>query len=187
MPGHLIRHTFVALLTAALLAAAPGPRAAAVGERLQGRRVVDVVSVDEPTSERDHDAEGEGVTRGTVAGRAFRQASIWLRYTLRTYDDTEVTVACLCRGTEGRRVVFELLVDGQAAGTYTFESPSSDPVLKEYRVPEKLTLGKAKISVTLRGIHGPTPGVLELRTVQEHLEQVRLPVQSARPCFPARA
>jgi len=136
----------------------------------QSRRVVDVVQAGNARSERDHDAEGEGVTEGTVAGRAFRQAAGWLRYTLRTFDDTEVTIACLCRGSEGRRVTFELLVDGQAAGTHTFESSSSEPVLKEYNVPEKLTLGKAKVSVTLRGVNGPTPGVIELRTVQEHLE-----------------
>ena len=170
MPGHLLRRTFVALLGAALVAAAPGLRAAAVGEGLQGRRVVDVVQAGDEKSARDHDAEGEGVTQGTVAGRAFRQASGWLRYTLRTFDDTEVTVACLCRGTEGRPFTFELLIDGQAAGTHTLASSSAGPVLKEYRVPEKLTLGKTTLSVTLRGVNGPTPGVIELRTVQEHLE-----------------
>jgi hypothetical protein len=170
MPGHLLRHTFVALLSAALVAAAPGLRAAAVGEGRQGRRIVDVVQAGDEKSAHDHEAAGEGVTGGTVGGRAFRQATGWLRYTLRTFDDTEVTIACLCRGTEGRPFTFELLVDGQAAGTHTLESSSADPVLKEWRVPAKLTLGKAKITVTLRGVNGPTPGVIELRTIQEHLE-----------------
>ena len=165
MPVRPLGHAIGALLCAASLAAAP-PAASAV----QGRRVVDVVQSGDATSERDHDAAGEGVSRGTVAGRAFRQATGWLRYTLRTYDDTEVTVACLCRGTEGRPLTFDLLVDDQPAGTYTIESPSADPVLKEWRVPERLTRGKTKIAVTLRGAGGPTPGVLELRTVQEHLE-----------------
>jgi hypothetical protein len=162
-------------LAVAWLAPSPASRAADVRASdapagLQSRRIVDVMQSGDATSERDHDAEGDGVTEGTVAGRAFRQAAGWLRYTLRTFDDTEVTVACLCRGTEGRRVSFELLIDGQAAGTHTFESPSADPVLKQWRVPEKLTLGKTKVSVTLRGVNGPTPGVIELRTVQEHLE-----------------
>jgi len=170
MPGHLLRHTCVALLGAALLAAAPAVRTADARPGLQGRRVVDVVQAGDEQSARDHDAEGEGVTQGTVAGRAFRQATTWLRYTLRTFDDTEVTIACLCGGTQGRPFTFELLIDGQAAGTHTLTSPSADPVLKEYRVPEKLTLGKTKLSVTLRGVNGPTPGVIELRTVQEHLE-----------------
>ena len=154
----------------ALLRAASLALALAVALSAQGRRVVDVVLAGDEKSAHDHDAEGEGLTEGTVAGRPFRQAAGWLRYTLRTFDDTEVTVACLCRGTEGRRLTFELFVDGQAAGTHTLASPSADPVLKEYRVPAKLTLGKTTISVTLRGVNGPTPGVLELRTVQEHLE-----------------
>jgi hypothetical protein len=161
MSARLLRRTIVAALCAASVAAAPAG---------QGRRVVDVVESGDARSERDHEAAGEGITEGTAAGRAFRQATGWLRYTLRTYDDTEVTVACLCRGTEGRRETFDLLVDGQAAGTHTLESPSAEPVLKEWRVPERLTAGKAKISVTLRGVGGPTPGVIELRTVQEHLE-----------------
>jgi hypothetical protein len=33
-----------------------------------------------------------------------------------------------------------------------------------------LTRGKTRISVTLRAVRGPTPGVIEWRTVQEHLE-----------------
>ena len=165
MSARYLRHTIVAALCAAGVAAAPA--AAPVG---QGRRVVDLVEPGDARSARDHEAAGEGITEGTAAGRAFRQATGWLRYTLRTYDDTEVTVACLCRGTEGRRVTFELLVDGQAAGTHVLESPSAQPVLKEWRLPEPLTQGKTKIAVTLRGVGGPTPGVIELRTVQEHLE-----------------
>jgi hypothetical protein len=129
-----------------------------------------VVQSGDATSERDHEAAGEGITDGTIAGRAFRQATAWLRYTLRTYDESEVTIACLCRGTEGRRLTVELAIDGRPAGTHAFESPSADPVLREFRVPEALTRGKTQISVTLRGVGGPTPGVIELRTIQEHLE-----------------
>jgi hypothetical protein len=165
MSARLLRQTIVAALCAASVAGAPS--AAPAG---QSRRVVDVVESGDPKSGRDHEAAGEGITEGTAAGRAFRQATGWLRYTLRTFDDTEVTVACLCRGTEGRRLTFELLVDGQAAGTQTLESPSADPVLKEWRLPERLTSGRTMVSVTLRGVGGPTPGVIELRTVQEHLE-----------------
>jgi hypothetical protein len=136
----------------------------------QGRRVVDVVQVGDARSERDHEYAGDGVSDGAIGGRTFRQAAGWLRYTLRTYDDTEVTVACLCRGTDGRRLSFDLLVDGEYAGTRALESASADPIIAEYRIPERMTAGKTKIAVTLRGIGGPTPGVIELRTVQEHLE-----------------
>jgi hypothetical protein len=166
----------VAALLCASLAAAAGVTASAAGTAAwgamaaQSRWVVDVVRAGEEKSERDHDAAGEGVTDGLVAGRAYRQASGWLRYTLRTFDDTDVTIACLCRGTEGRRVTFDLLVDGREAGTHTLESASEEPVIREFPIPRSLTDGKAKIAVTLRGVRGPTPGVIELRTLQEHLE-----------------
>jgi len=170
MPVSLPRPIILALCAAALLTVAPGLRAEGTGSGGQSRRVVDVVRSGDAVSERDHDAEGDGITDGTAAGRAFRQAAGWLRYTMRTFDDTEVTVACVCGGTENRRLRFAIEIDGQAAGTHTIESPGVEPVVKEYRIPERLTLGKSTISVTLRGIGGPTPRVLELRTVQEHLE-----------------
>jgi hypothetical protein len=157
------------ILLALLLAT--GPAAAwPSGPSAQSRRIVDVVLAGDAKSEREHDYAGEGVATGTIGDRTFRQASGWLRFTLRTYDDTEVTLACLCRGSDGRRLTFELLVDGQSAGVHSFESPSSEPVLREYPVPERLTHAKGRISVELRGVGGPTPGIIELRTVQEHLE-----------------
>jgi len=136
----------------------------------QGRRIVDLVRMGDAKSERDHDVEGEGLRDGTLGDRRYREASGWLRATLRTYDDTEVSVACLCGGTDGRRVTFDLLVDGELAGTKTLESPASEPVVREWLVPERLTRDKGKINVTMRGVGGPTPRILELRTVQEHLE-----------------
>ena len=170
MPVRAFGHTIASLLCAAALGGAPGLRAADLRAGLQSRWVVDVVQSGDAKSERDHDFAGDGVTEGVIAGRAFRQAANWLRYTLRSYDDTAVTVACLCRGTEGRRVMVELLINGRAAGTHTIESPSAEPVLKEWPVPEPLTRGKTTITVLLRGVGGPTPGVIELRIVQEHLE-----------------
>lgn len=170
MSVSLPRRLILTLVAAALVAAAPGLRAAAGSVVGQSRWVVDLVRSGDATSERDHEAAGEGISEGMVAGRAFRQASGWLRYTLRTFDDTEVSVACLCGGTEGRRLRFEIDIDGQSAGAHTLESPAAEPVMKEYRIPDRLTHGKSKITVTLRGIGGPTPRVIELRTVQEHLE-----------------
>jgi hypothetical protein len=137
----------------------------------QSRWVVDVVQVGDAKSERDHDYAAEGVSGGMVEGKTFRQARGWLRYSMRVFDDTEVAVACVFRGSEGRRLVFDLVVDSRKVATHTFVSPSTTPVTVEYRVPLKLTEGKPRISVMLRGVDGPTPGLIELRTVQEHLEQ----------------
>jgi hypothetical protein len=137
----------------------------------QGRRVVDVVKVGDPASEREHEFAGDGVTDGVADGRAFRQARGWLRYSLNVYDDSEVTLACTFRGSEGRTYVFDLLVEGRKVVTHTFVSPSSVPMKVEFRVPMSVTAGRTSISVMLRAVDGVTPGVIELRTVQEHLER----------------
>lgn len=98
MPVPFIRHTLAGVLSALLLAAPVGDPLSA-----QSRRVVDLVKAGDEKGERDHDYAGDGVASGTAGDRAFRQATGWLRYTLTTYDDTAVTVVCLCRGTGRRR------------------------------------------------------------------------------------
>jgi hypothetical protein len=136
----------------------------------QGRRVVDVVRVGDSASEREHDYTGERVSTGLVDGRTYRQASGWMSYSMTVYEDSEVTLNCTFRGSEGRRLVFDLLVEGRKIATHTFVSPSPAAVNVELRVPMSVTRGLTGIRVTLRAQEGPTPGLLELRTVQEHLE-----------------
>ena len=52
----------------------------------------------------------------------------------------------------------------------TFSSPDASPVAVALRVPADVTRGKTVISVTIRSGAGPTPGLMEIRSVQEHLE-----------------
>jgi hypothetical protein len=137
----------------------------------QGRRVVDVVMAGDAASERDHEYEGAGVTEGVIDGRTYRQASGSLSYSMAVYEDTEVTLACTFRGSEGRKIPFDLLVEGRKIATHVFVSPSSAPASVEIRVPFDITKGLTSIYVTLRAVDGPTPALLELRTVQEHLER----------------
>ena len=153
------------VLSLALLAS-PSTLAAPV----QGRRVVDVVTLGDVRSEREHEYAGERVTEGVVDGRIFRQAAGWLRVSLTVYDDTEVTLVGTFRGSQGEPIAFELLVEGRKVTAPAFVSPTTAPAHVEYRVPLALTRGKTRISVTLRAVNGPTPGLIELRTVQEHLE-----------------
>jgi len=135
------------------------------------RRVVDIVTVGDDKSERDHDYAGDGVVEGVVQGRHFRQAHGWLRYSLATYDDTEVTLRCTFRGSEGRPMAFDLLVEGRSVPTAAFLSPSASPATVDLVVPFAMTKGKRVICVTIRAVNGPTPGLIALQTVQEHLER----------------
>ena len=105
-----------------------------------------------------------------IDGRTYREARGWLSYSMAVYEDTEVTLSCVFRGTEGRRLAFDLLVEGRPVKTHAVVSPSSRPASVEFRIPFEITKGLTVIHVTLRAVDGPTPALLELRTVQEHLE-----------------
>ena len=136
-----------------------------------GLRVVDVVKAGDAASEREHDYEGAGATVEALDGRTLRQARGWLSYSMTVYEDTEVTLACAFRGSDGKKFVFDLLVEGRKIVTHTFVSPSPAPVMVEFRIPFEVTKGLTSIHVMLKAAAGPTPGLLELRTVQEHLER----------------
>lgn len=153
----------MAVSVAFVLGAAPAPAA-------QARRVVDVVVVGSPRSEEAHEYAGERVTDGRADGRTWREGPGWQRYILTVFDDTDVTVVCTFRGSEGQPRRFALEVEGRVIPTRPFASPSAVPVTVEIRVPFSVTRGRTSIGVVLRGVDGPMPGLLELRTVQEHLE-----------------
>ena len=140
----------------------------------QGLRVVDVVNAGDAASEREHDYAGEGATAGVIDGRAYRQARGWLSYSMAVYEDTEVTLSCVFRGTEGRSLAFGLLVDGRPVKTHTVVPPSSRPAIVDLRIPFEITKGLTVIHVMLRAVDGPAPALFELRTVQEHLERPSL-------------
>jgi hypothetical protein len=143
------------------------------GAAMQGRRVVDVVKVGDPASEREHEYAGEESTAGTVDGRAYRELRGWLSYSMTVYEDTEVAIACTFRGGDRRRPSFELFVEGRRIAAPLFVSSSTDPSSVEFRVPFELTRGLTGIHVMVRAVDGSTPSLIELRTVQEHLERPR--------------
>jgi hypothetical protein len=145
----------------------------------QGRRVVDVVKVGDSIAEASHGYAGESVSEGLIDdGRRFRQALGWQRYTLAVYDDSEVALSLTFRGSEGRQAAFDLVVEGRQVATHTFTSPSAVPATVEIRLPVGVTSGKTSLMVMLRAVDGPTPGLIELRAVQEHLEH---PLRASPP------
>jgi hypothetical protein len=143
----------------------------AVAEARQGRRVVDVVTMGDARSEREHEYAGERASDGVVDGRIFRQAAGWMRVALTVYEDTEVTLVATFRGSAGAPIPYDLLVEGQKIPVPVFVSPSMTATRVEVLVPIALTQGRTRITIMLRAADGPTPGLLELRTVQEHLER----------------
>ena len=136
----------------------------------QARRVVDVVTIGSAASERDHEFAGEGVSTRAAGGRTFREARGWQRYVLTVYDDSDVTLVCTFGGSAGAPRAYVLEVEGTAVPVTPFQSASSAPVDVEIVVPLALTRRRTTIAVTLRAVAGPTPALVQMRTVQEHLE-----------------
>jgi hypothetical protein len=169
-----------------VLAGAPLARASRVPAGRQGIRVVDAVDANDPQSEKDHGLAGRGLGEGLSGGRKWRNAREWFSYRLKTYEDSPLTLVCLFAAPEGGALAFDVLVDGRNVATRTVEPRSPAPVEIDIHVPEAISLGK--ISVTVKFVahrDGVTPGLLELRTVQEHLERplaCGAPVRPERPC-----
>ena len=134
------------------------------------RRVVDRIQIGDARSELDHAYEGKDVTSGVSGGRTFRQTRGWIRYALNVFDDNEVTVACTFLGNDNSARTFDLIVENHVVTTYTLRAYSDAATTVEFRVPFDITKGRTNILVTIRAAKGPTPALLELRTLQDHLE-----------------
>jgi hypothetical protein len=149
------------LLAALVLCAVIGT-SVATGATAQGVRVVDAVNVTVAREEVAHGLSGEEMTVGETAGRKWRSAAGWFSYTLRIYEDTPLTVACMFADTSGVPEAFDILVDDRKVATN-----------RELKItlPLAETAGKSQVTITFRAHPGArTARLLELRTVQEHLE-----------------
>ena len=154
-------------LSLALAFACACPASAVAG---QARRVVDLVTVGAASSERDHEFSGAGVSTGVADGRTYREALGWQRYVLTVYEDSDVTLVCTFRGSNGPARPYVLEVEGTAVPVKPFTSATLAPVDVEIHVPAALSRRRTTIAVTIRAVDGPTPAVIQLKTVQEHLE-----------------
>ncbi len=137
----------------------------------QGSRVVDRVSASEPADEHTHALDGRGLTEGLSAGRRWRGAREWFSYTLRIFEDSPLTVVCVFAGTDGRHPEVDVLVEGRKVATRSVSSRRAEPVEAVLVVPTAWTLGKTAVTIRFEAHQPePMPGLLEVRTVQEHLE-----------------
>ena len=160
----LANSTVVFVLASCLLAIVPGS---------SDRRVVDRAEAGDAASEEAHGYAGHDATSGTVRGKAYRQARGWMRYALTTFDDTEVTLALTFVAIDSMPRGYDVIVEDSLVASPTFAPKGADQiVLVEHRVPFILTKGKANIAVTIRGRGGFTPALHEVRTVQDHNEEI---------------
>jgi hypothetical protein len=144
-----------------------------LGAHRPDRRVVDTVLVGDAASEALHGFDGAALSSGRVGAVTYRSTTGWMHYTLRTYDDTDVTlVLSFVRPdtmTGVRRRVDVLVENTLVASPHVhLDSVAFAPL--QLVVPFALTKGKGHIAVVLRATDGPTPALAAIRTLQEHYE-----------------
>jgi uncharacterized protein len=145
--------------------------AATVLAAAQGVRVVDSVVVGQAGDEAAHHFAGNSTVTGKAAGRTWRSATGWFSYSLRIYDDSPLAIICVLADGEGASESFDILVDGKTSATVTRQPMQSKAA--DVRVNLKLqdTEGRTSVVVKLAAHPGSrTARVLEVRTLQEHLE-----------------
>ena len=146
----------------------PEDTAARVARRAElERRTVDIVVIDDARSETAHALRSENARETYFEGRRTREApNGWFSYDLNVRPDAPVTLVSGYRGSEGRKRVFDILVDGQKVATETLEYHPTEQLDREYLLPEGLTRGKQRVTVTFRAVDGATAGaVIDVRTV----------------------
>jgi uncharacterized protein len=131
------------------------------------RRTIDRINIDAPENEQQHAYQGESVSEGYFEGRRTREArGGWFSYQLQVSPDRPVTLVCAYRGSEGRQRTFDVIVEGQNVATESLEYHPTEQLDREYALPEALTRGKDRVTVTFRAQPSSTAGaVIEVRTV----------------------
>jgi uncharacterized protein len=112
-------------------------------------RTVDGVDLGVSESEKAHDYQNQGATVADFDGRLGREAgrAAWFSYSLKVRPGAPQTLVVTYRGGEGRRRVFDILVDGERIATETLPYHPAELLDMEYAIPEALTRGKTRIVV----------------------------------------
>lgn len=136
-------------------------------------RSFDSVDVSDAKSEDDHGMKGESTNETFFEGRRGRDARAgWFSYALAVPPDTPVSLIGTFRGSEGRRRVFDVLVDGEKIATHTLEYHPAELLDLEFPVPETLTRGKQRITVRFTAhADAATGGLFELRVLPAERER----------------
>jgi len=137
---------------------------------VRDRRVVDVADVGDARSESAHGFAGHDIVAGVVDGKPYRQTSGWMHFALKTFEDTEVTVALTFVGVDSVSRRYDIVVEDSLLATRTLGTPLTEQVTTDVVVPFSLTKGKASIAVVIRARGGLTPALRQVRTIQDHYE-----------------
>ena len=124
-------------------------------------RITDEVKPGEQQPETDHRLKTEDSRAGDFRDRKWRDAQGWFSYEVKVAPDTPMTLVCTYWGDDGGARLFDILVDGQVVATQKLANSRPGVFFDEqYDLPEALTRGKEKVTVTFRAAPGHTAGGL---------------------------
>lgn len=141
-----------------------------VRRKEQESRTVDFVNPGEEQNERDHKLEAEKSEAGVFGNRRWRHADDggWFRYLVKVLPDRPQELSVTYWGSDARRRVFDILVDGKKLATETLENNHPDSFFDQaYALPEDLIKGKNQVTVTFQAHPRQTAGgVFGLRVLR---------------------
>jgi DUF1680 family protein len=124
-------------------------------------RAIDAVVAGDEASERAHAYDQDHAADGYFEGQRIREARAgWFSYQLKIASSGPTKLVCTYRGSEGRRRVFDVLVDGEKVASETLEYHPTEELDREYQIPESLTRGKDRVTVRFQAQGDATAGAL---------------------------
>jgi len=128
---------------------------------------VDAVDPGSDESEAVHGLEQAGSTAPFFGTRRGREATGgWFSYRMKVVPARRLALVCTYRGGEGRRRVFDILVDGEKIATENLPYHPTEFLDYEYALPAALTAGKSAVTVRFQSqADGSTAAVFDVRIV----------------------
>lgn len=137
--------------------------------RARAGATIDSVDPGSEESEQGHGLQQSNASQAPFDGRIGRQArNGWFSYRLKVVADKPLSLVCTYRGSEGRRRVFEILVDGQKIATENLPYHPTELLDYEYKIPAALTAGKSSVVVRFQSqAEAATAAVYDIRIVPQ--------------------
>jgi hypothetical protein len=128
---------------------------------------IDSVDPGSDESETSHGLQQASSTQPYFQGHRGREArNGWFSYALSVAPDRPLSLVCSYRGGEGRRRVFDVLVDGEKLKTESLPYHPTELLDYEYPVPPALTAGKTRVVVKFQSqADAATAAVFDIRIV----------------------
>jgi len=130
---------------------------------------VDFVQPGERDLEKEHGFKGESARPGSFRRRRYREAREgWFSYDMKVFKGQPMALAVDYWGGYPGSKTFDILVDGKVIATEDISNKKDGHFVNVvYDIPDKLTFGKEKITVTFKAHSGNTAGpVFGVRTIK---------------------